>query len=86
MNKPIDPLDDLPDMPADPIPELRTVVPAEDLHLGVPEVRAINKDWWIKEYGPKPPGPGIFMLDALIVAMALGMLNILFLAWTHVFS
>jgi hypothetical protein len=86
MNRPVDPLDDLPDMPDEPMPELRTVVPAEDLHLGVPEVRTINKNWRIKEHGPKPPGAGIFILDTLIVAMVLGMLNILFLAWTYVFN
>ena len=92
MNKKINDLDnlDLPDMPNDPWPEIREepklIVQAEDLHLGPATVRPLNDKWWIKEYGPKPPGPGIVALDLIIIGMVLIMLDILVLAWIHVFS
>jgi hypothetical protein len=56
-----------------------------DLHLGAAEVKPYN-DWWIKEYGPKPPGPLIYALDALIVILSFVALDLIVISWMHVFS
>lgn len=90
-----DELDDLPEMTEEHMRELRTPEPEiqidviskeKDLHLGAPKVKKIDTDWFIKEYGPKPPGPGILTLDVLVVVLFLGMCDILLLSWIHVFS
>lgn len=85
MNKRIeDELDDLPEMTEEMLAELKQH--PVDLHLGAPEVKKIDPNWWIKEYGPKPAGSGIMVLDILIMVMFFVFLGIFILSWIHVFS
>jgi hypothetical protein len=56
-----------------------------DLHLGAAEVKPYD-DWWIKKYGPKPPSPVIYALDALIVMLALIVIDLIIMSWMYVFS
>ena len=60
--------DDLPEWSDDLVPK---AVPAQDLHLGAATVRPINRSW-AEQHGPQPPGPGLRMLDYLILAMFAG--------------
>jgi hypothetical protein len=57
--------DDLPEWSDDLVPK---AVPAQDLHLGAATVRPIGRSW-AEQHGPQPPGPGLRMLDYLILAM-----------------
>jgi len=83
MNKPAD-LDDMPELTEEMITELKQH--PVDLHLGVPEVKMVDKDWWAKKYGPKPPGPAIYALDALIVLLALIVIDLCIMSWMYLFS
>lgn len=83
MNKPAD-LDELPEMTDDMITELKQH--PVDLHLGAAEVKEFDKDWWTKKYGPKPPGLGIYALDALIVLLALIVIDLIIMSWMYLFS
>lgn len=85
MNKSDDDFD-LPEYHADPLPVPHVIVQAEDLHLGPAEVKKINNDWWMKEYGPKPPGPGILALDFLILILGSICFWIIIVSWQYVFS
>jgi hypothetical protein len=84
MNKPVDDLDmpELTDEMVNEFQQLKNV----DLHLGVPEVKTVSKDWWIKEYGPKPPGPAIYALDTVIVMLTLIVIDLIIMSWIHLFS
>lgn len=65
--------DDLPDRPVEPDPPPpQIVVIAEDLKLGPAEVNPYDRNAWIKEFGPKPPGPGMRAIDFVIVGMLAG--------------
>ena len=65
--------DDLPDWPAEPDPPPpQIVIIAEDLKLGPAEVKPYDRNAWIKEFGPKPPGPGMRAMDFLILVMLSG--------------
>lgn len=76
--------DDLPDLPDDFYESRKE--PGLDLQLGVPEVKRLDKDWWVEKYGPKPPGVAILSLDFAI--LLLGSINfwIIIVSWQHVFS
>ena len=65
--------DDLPDWPveSDPPPP-QIVVPAEDSKLGPAEVKPYDRNARIREFGPKPPGPGMQAMDFVIVGMFAG--------------
>lgn len=79
--------DDLPDMPIEPDPPPPTIVViAEDLRLGPAEVKPYDRNAWMKEFGPKPPGPEIIALDILTVVLGCILLYFLFKSWLHVFS
>ena len=62
---------DFPDRPVEPIPKVNIQV--EDLHMGAATVRPVGRSW-VEEYGPQPPGPGMRVLDFLILAMFAGSL------------
>ena len=64
--------DDLPERPVEPDPPPQTVVIAEDLKLGSAEVKSYDRNAWIREFGPKPPGPGMRAMDFVIVGMFAG--------------
>jgi hypothetical protein len=85
MNKPNDFDDDLPEMTDEIMNEFTAIKPA-DLHLGLAEVKPLGKNSWIDQYGPKPPGPGIIALDALIVIMSCATVWFIINAWIFVFS
>jgi hypothetical protein len=85
MNKPIDDFDDMPELTDEMLNEFQQLKNV-DLHLGVPEVKMVDKDWWMKQYGPKPLGPEIYALDALIVLLALIVIDLCIMSWIHVFS
>ena len=86
MNKSVDNFDDdLPDMTDEIMNEFKAIKPA-DLHLGPAEVKKVNDVSWINQYGPKPPGPGIIALDALIVIMSCATVWFIINAWIFVFS
>ena len=59
--------DDLPEWSDDLVPK---AVPAQDLHLGAAKVKTFKRDWWMEQYGPKPPGLSIHALDLLTAIMA----------------
>jgi hypothetical protein len=84
MNKPND-LDDLPDMTDEIMNEFKAIKPV-DLHLGPAEVKPFSQNSWVKQYGPKPPGPGIIALDALIVFLSCATVWFIIDAWIFVFS
>ena len=77
--------DDLPDMTDEIMNEFREMKPV-DLHLGPAEVKPFGKNAWINEYGPKPKGPAIYTLDALIVMLTLIVLDLIVMSWMYVFS
>jgi len=81
MNKPVDDLD-MPELTDEMLTELKNT----DLHLGAAEVKGFDKDWWTKKYGPKPPGPVIHAMDALIVMLALIVIDLIIMSWMYVFS
>ena len=85
MNKPVDDFDDMPELTDEMVSEFQQLKNV-DLHLGVPDVKPIADDWWIKKYGPKPPGPVIYALDALIVMLALIVIDLIIMSWMYVFS
>ena len=85
MNKPLDDFDDLPEMTDEIMNEFKSIKPA-DLHLDPAEVKPLGKNSWIDQYGPKPPGPGIIALDALIVIMSCATVWFIINAWIFVFS
>ena len=60
---------DFPERPVEPIPKVNIQV--EDLHMGAATVRPVGRSW-VEEYGPQPPGPGMRVLDFLILAMFAG--------------
>lgn len=60
--------DDLPEWSDDLVPK---AVPAQDLHLGAATVKPIGRSW-AEQHGPQPPGPGLRMLDYMIIAMFAG--------------
>ena len=60
--------DDLPEWSDDLVPK---AVPAQDLHLGAATVKPIGRSW-AEQHGPQPPGPGLRMLDYMILAMFAG--------------
>ena len=60
---------DFPDRPVEPIPQV--TVPAQDLHLGAATVRPLGQSW-AEQHGPQPPGPGLRVMDFLILAMFSG--------------
>jgi hypothetical protein len=76
--------DDLPDMTDEIMNEFKAMKPV-DLHLGPAQVKPVD-DWWIKQYGPKPNGPGIIALDALIMLLTLIVLDLIVMSWMYVFS
>lgn len=55
--------------------------PKLDLHLGAATVKPLQRDWWMEAYGPKQPGPGIMLLNVLIVLAALANLMLFFKVW-----
>jgi hypothetical protein len=59
---------DLPEWSDDLVPK---AVPAQDLHLGAAKVKPIGRSW-AEQHGPQPPGPGLRMLDYMILAMFAG--------------
>jgi hypothetical protein len=59
---------DLPKWSDDLVPK---AVPAQDLHLGAATVKPIGRSW-AEQHGPQPPGPGLRMLDYMIIAMFAG--------------
>jgi hypothetical protein len=83
MNKPND-LDDFPELTDGMLVELKQH--PVDLHLGVPDVKPVADDWWIKKYGPKPPSPVIYAMDALIVLLELIVIDLIIMSWMYVFS
>ena len=86
MNKSVDNFDDdLPDMTDEIMNEFKAIKPA-DLHLGPAEVKKVTDVSWINQYGPKPPGPGIIALDALIVIMSCATVWFIINSWIFVFS
>jgi hypothetical protein len=85
MNKPIDDLDDMPEMTDEIMNEFKAIKPA-DLHLGAAEVKPFSKNSWVDQYGPKPPGPGIIALDILIVFLSCATVWFIINAWIYVFS
>ena len=64
--------DDLPDWPVESDPPPQIVVPAEDSKLGPAEVKPYDRNARIREFGPKPPGPGMQAMDFVIVGMFAG--------------
>jgi hypothetical protein len=76
---------DLPDYHADPLPAPRVVVQAEDLHLGPATVQPRRKSW-VEEHGPQRPGPGLLVLDFLIVLLISIVFWTIIVSWQHVFS
>ena len=65
--------DDLPDMHTEPDPPPpQIMVTAEDLKPGPAEVKSYDRNAWVKEFGPKPPGPGMRTMDFVIVGMLAG--------------
>jgi hypothetical protein len=76
--------DDLPEFTEEMLAELKQK--PVDLHLGAPEVKQFDRDWWTKKYGPKEPGIGIKMLDVLIFLLFLTACDLIVLTWMHVFS
>ena len=86
MNKSVDNFDDdLPDMTDEIMNEFQAMKPV-DLHLGPAEVKKVDQNSWLKEFGPKPPGPGIIALDALIVFLFCATVWFIIDAWIFVFS
>ena len=84
MNKPDD-FDDLPDMTDEIMNEFHAMKPA-DLYLGSAEVKKVDNVSSINQYGPKPSGPEIYALDALIAIMSCAMAWFIINAWMYVFS
>ena len=64
--------DDLPERPVEPDPPPQIMVTAEESKLGPAEVKPYDRNAWIREFGPKPPGPGMRAVDFLILAMFAG--------------
>lgn len=77
--------DDLPEVTQEMINEYKQPQHV-DLHLGPAEVKKVDQNSWLKEFGPKPPGPGIIALDALIVIMSCATVWFIINAWIYVFS
>ena len=77
--------DDLPDMTEEIMNEFHAMKPV-DLHLCPAEVKPINQNAWLNEYGPKPKGPAIYALDALIMLLTLIVLDLIVMSWMYVFS
>lgn len=85
MNKRIeDELDDLPELTDEMLAELKQK--PVDLHLGPAKVKPIDRNAWMKEFGPRPKGPGIYALDVLTVALGCVLLYFMLNAWIYVFS
>jgi hypothetical protein len=85
MNKQDDFNGDLPDMTDEIMNEFKAIKPV-DLHLGPPEVKRIDRNAWINEFGPKPPGPEIIALDVLTVVLGCMLLYFVFMSWVYAFS
>lgn len=77
--------DDLPEVTQEMINEYKQPQHV-DLHLGPAEVKKVDQNAWLKEFGPQPPGPGIIALDVLIVAMTFVVMDLIVVSWMHVFS
>lgn len=77
--------DDLPDMTDEIMNEFKAMKPV-DLHLGPAEVKRIDRNAWMKEFGPKPPGPEIIALDILTVVLGCMLLYFVFMSWMYAFS
>ena len=67
--KPVDDDFDFPERPVESIPKV--TVQVEDLHMGAATVKPLSRSW-AEEYGPQPLGPGLRMLDYMILAMFAG--------------
>ena len=82
-------LDELPEFTDDMAKEFQALRHV-DLHLGAAPVQddpwLKNPEWWIKRYGPKPSGPGIFALDVLIILLTLVVIDLIVLSWMFVFG
>ncbi len=77
--------DDLPDMTDEILNEFKAMKPV-DLNLGSAEVKRIDRNAWINEFGPKPPGPEIIALDILTVVLGCMLLYFVFMSWMYAFS
>ena len=77
--------DDLPDMTDEIMNEFKAMKPV-DLHLGPAEVKRIERNAWMNEHGPKPPGPEIIALDILTVVLGCMLLYFVFMSWMYAFS
>ena len=80
--KPTDDFDLPDDVPPDPVLEARPAVyiQAEDLHLGAPVVTR-HRPTWLDQNGPRPPGPGIFVLDIVIGVLGVTSVWLMGKAW-----
>ena len=77
--------DDLPERPVEPDPPPQTVVIAEDLKLGSAKVKPYDRNAWIREFGPKPPGPGMRVLDFVILGLFAGTVLVIIKAYAWAF-
>lgn len=75
--------DDFPEMTEEMLVELKQH--PVDLHLGPAEVRPA-KDWWVKQYGPKPPGPGTQVLNILIAVLGIANIYLILKVWIWVIT
>lgn len=79
MNQHTDELDELPEFTEEMLAELKQK--PVDLHLGPAQVKKSDPNWYVKKYGPRPPGPGILAMDALIVVLFVTALILFVKSW-----
>lgn len=76
--------DDFPELTDEMVAELQASR-SVDLHLGPATVKA-SDDWWIKQYGPKPPSPAVRMLDVSIALLVLANVYLILKIWIWMFT
>lgn len=76
--------DDMPELTDEMLTELKQH--PVDLHLGPAQVRSAPPNWWIKEYGPKPSGPGTQVLNILVAVLGISAVYLILNVWIWVFT
>ena len=76
--------DDFPELTEEMLVELKQH--PVDLHLGPAQVRSTPPNWWIKEYGPKPPGPGTYLLNILVAILGIANIYLILKVWIWVIT
>ena len=74
----------LKNLETNPPEKVAVMINTIDLHMSPAEVKPAG-DWWIKQYGPKPPGLFVRSLDAIIALLTLYVVWLIIRSWIWIF-